>query len=228
MTEPSRTPILGSPVATKEQATRWAFDKMVAQGHPAFVEGAIRSIVSLYWSFGADEVVRPDVALAQAVKETAAFNFTGAVRAGQWNFAGIGATGGGVPGESWPGPAEGIQGHLRRLRMYAAGSDAIYDLDILKRPLPRSYWGAAPYVEDLGGRWAPSPDYGLSIVRDYLAPLIATTPPSDWEEHWAAASIRKAVASGAMVGYEDGTFRPDEPVTRGELAAVLDRTGLIR
>lgn len=184
--------------------------------------------MSVYWSLGADELVRPDVALAQAVKETAAFNFTGAVQPGQWNFAGIGATGGGVPGVSWPTLADGVRGHLRRLRMYAAGSDDIYDLNILKRPLPHPYWGSAPNVEDLGGRWAPSPDYGLSIVRDYLADMIAMPEVSEWEDHWAAASIRKMLASGAMVGFEDGTFRPDDPVTRGELAAVLDRTGLIR
>jgi N-acetylmuramoyl-L-alanine amidase len=33
--------------------------------------------------------------------------------------------------------------------------------------------GKAVVVEDLGGKWAPSPDYGNSIVRDYLQPLVS-------------------------------------------------------
>jgi len=32
--------------------------------------------------------------------------------------------------------------------------------------------GKLQYVEDLGGRWAPSKDYGDSIVRDYLAHML--------------------------------------------------------
>jgi hypothetical protein len=32
--------------------------------------------------------------------------------------------------------------------------------------------GSVRYVEDLGGRWAPNPDYGRSIVRDYLTDML--------------------------------------------------------
>ena len=46
---------------------------------------------------------------------------------------------------------------------------------------------------------------------------------TDWEGHWAAEHIRRAIRRGLMTGYEDGTWRPDAPVTRGELAAVLGR-----
>jgi len=37
--------------------------------------------------------------------------------------------------------------------------------------------------------------------------------------------IAVAVEEGLIDGYEDGTFRPNRPVTRAELAALLDRTG---
>lgn len=221
------TPILGAPEATWGQAARYVLDRAHARGNPKYDDATLAHVVSAYFSVGREEGVRADVALAQAVKETAAFNFGGSVQHHQFNFAGIGATGPGVPGVSWPTIPDGARGHLRRLRMYAEGSDAIYDLEILQRPLPRQYWGAAPHVEDLGGRWAPSPGYGWSIVEEYLRPLLDTPEPTDWADHWAAESIGKAITAGVMVGEEDGRFRPDWSVTRGELAAILDRLGLL-
>ncbi len=40
---------------------------------------------------------------------------------------------------------------------------------------------------------------------------------------WAADSVLRVVASGAMGGYEDGTFSPQKPVTRAECIVILDR-----
>ena len=36
-------------------------------------------------------------------------------------------------------------------------------------------------------------------------------------------SILKAYSSGLINGYPDGTFRPNNPITRAEMAVVLDR-----
>lgn len=215
------TPILGAPEATQSQATRWVLDRAHARFDPAYDDFTLEAIVGAYWRTGEEEGVRADVAVAQAVKETAAFTFTGSVRPGQNNFAGIGATGGGVPGESWPTVNEGIRGHLRRLRMYAEGFDAIHDLDILKRPLPRYLWGSAPTVEDLGGKWAPTLNYGASIVNDYLTPMIATRV-GDWFGHPAEEEITVALDEG-MTLYSDGTFRPDTPATRADIALIVAR-----
>ncbi|WP_028547674.1 N-acetylmuramoyl-L-alanine amidase [Paenibacillus sp. UNC451MF] len=44
--------------------------------------------------------------------------------------------------------------------------------------------------------------------------------------HWAYASLSKAVAAGVLDGYEDGTLRPDQPVTRAEVAAMFQRLAL--
>jgi N-acetylmuramoyl-L-alanine amidase len=41
--------------------------------------------------------------------------------------------------------------------------------------------------------------------------------------HWAYASINKALESGVLGGYPDGTVRPDQTLTRGEAAALIDR-----
>ena len=41
--------------------------------------------------------------------------------------------------------------------------------------------------------------------------------------HWAEADIRWCMEHGLMQGYPDGSFQPDRPVTRAELAAVIRR-----
>lgn len=46
---------------------------------------------------------------------------------------------------------------------------------------------------------------------------------SDTGGHWAADSIRKAAEKGLIGGYADGTFRPDRPVTRKQMAVILWR-----
>lgn len=46
------------------------------------------------------------------------------------------------------------------------------------------------------------------------------------KEHWAIKSLDKAVQSGILSGYEDGTLRPDENITRAEFAVILDRIGV--
>ena len=41
--------------------------------------------------------------------------------------------------------------------------------------------------------------------------------------HWAAAQIKELSQSGVIVGYPDGTFKPDENVTRAEFASMAIR-----
>ena len=42
-------------------------------------------------------------------------------------------------------------------------------------------------------------------------------------DHWAAEAIRIVRDAGLMTGREDGTFGPNEPVTRAQLAVILSR-----
>ncbi len=44
---------------------------------------------------------------------------------------------------------------------------------------------------------------------------------SDISGHWGEADIQHMLTSGAMNGYPDGTFRPDNTITRAEFAVVL-------
>ena len=47
-------------------------------------------------------------------------------------------------------------------------------------------------------------------------------PFSDTSGHWAEKCIRNVYFAGLMEGYPDGTFKPDSPITRAELAKVID------
>ena len=49
---------------------------------------------------------------------------------------------------------------------------------------------------------------------------------TDIGRHWAEANIRKFVQSGYIAGYEDGTFRPDNPVNYAEFVTIVARMGL--
>jgi uncharacterized repeat protein (TIGR02543 family) len=46
---------------------------------------------------------------------------------------------------------------------------------------------------------------------------------SDIEGHWAQADIEKAASLGWLLGYEDGTFRPDNEITRAEAMTMINR-----
>lgn len=43
------------------------------------------------------------------------------------------------------------------------------------------------------------------------------------KSHWAYDTMRQAIQRGLINGYGDGTVRPDQPVTRAEVAALLER-----
>lgn len=43
------------------------------------------------------------------------------------------------------------------------------------------------------------------------------------ETHWAYKAIEELAEKGIINGYEDGTFKPDAPVTRAEVATMISR-----
>ena len=59
---------------------------------------------------------------------------------------------------------------------------------------------------------APAPEEQKESPVASTDPQTVHQPGIDW-----------AKETGLMVGYTDGTFRPDQPVTRGELATILHR-----
>jgi len=65
------------------------------------------------------------------------------------------------------------------------------------------------------------------MVREAEEPLkigISDTihiPLNDIDGHWAEAFIEKLIILGAISGYPDGTFRPDNRITRAEFVSIL-------
>lgn len=58
-----------------------------------------------------------------------------------------------------------------------------------------------------------------------VIPLAVTAidEPNDITNHWAQDYILNVINRGTMKIYPDGTFRPEQPVTRGEFAKALSR-----
>ena len=106
------------------------------------------------------EGVCVEVAFAQAMLETGFLKFGGDVKPDQYNFAGIGATGG-VPGNEFSDVREGIRAQIQHLKCYA--SDAA-----LNNPCVDPRWGSwlrnkAPYVQWLSKANNP---YGIGWATD--------------------------------------------------------------
>lgn len=225
------TPIIGVPQATVQQAQAWARGR---SAHGRFI-----AVLPLYWQEAQRYGIRPEVAASQAAKETAFGRFTGVISPDYHNWCGLKTRNGGPDNDPnaharFPDDITGVRAHLQHLSRYAGSAlppgeavvDPRYDL-----VTP----GAAPTVEALSGRWAPSEDYGRSIVADYLLPLLRTPvhahKPADDDApfrdvpatHWAADVIRAVVDAGIMRGYDDGTFRPDAPLTRAEAAVIINK-----
>ncbi|PAE26322.1 N-acetylmuramoyl-L-alanine amidase [Bacillus sp. 7894-2] len=123
---------------------------------------------SFYSAFGEYYGIRGDVAFAQAMHETNFLRFTGDVKPGKNNFAGLGATGNGASGASFPTQEEGVLAHLQHLYAYAS-----------TQPLPSKYTvvdprfslvkrGSAKLWKELNGKWAvPGTNYAESIMNIY-------------------------------------------------------------
>ena len=183
--EVALTPIMGQSQASKEQALKWLQQKGVDLTQWG-------EIIDLYWKIAPKYNVRADVALAQACKETSFFRFGGLVKPEQNNFCGLGATGPGNTGASFPDKRTGVEAHIQHLYAYAtteplpAGTIKVDPrFDLVRR-------GIAPWVEWLGAKenpygvgWAyPGENYGHSIVEDYLRPMIATGEEEIMAEPW--------------------------------------------
>ena len=55
-----------------------------------------------------------------------------------------------------------------------------------------------------------------------IFPITVFAGFSDAQGHWGQAEIEKWSAKGIILG-SDNMFRPNDPITRGEMAVILDR-----
>lgn len=66
-------------------------------------------------------------------------------------------------------------------------------------------------------------EFAAMVSRWKSAGESAAIQFSDISGHWAEAEIRKAATYSWIKGYEDGTFRPDESITRAEVFSLVNR-----
>lgn len=171
--------IMGSSYTYIEQMVRY-FN--ANHSYPEFYANSdaptIEAFCQIYLEEAAAEGVRAEVAFCQAMKETGFLRYRGDVRIEQYNFAGIGATGGGEPGNSFGTVRTGIRAQIQHLKAYAS-NDALNGICVDPR-FTYVKRGTTPYVDWLGikenpfgGGWAAAEQYGSSIINDYLAKLFS-------------------------------------------------------
>lgn len=132
------------------------------------LEERFRTIAAHYKKHGEALGVRWDYAFYQMVLETNYLAFGGDVRARQNNFAGLGATGGGVQGEAFPDVSTGVLAQMQHLVAYAGER---VEKPVAKRTLENQddiiaksrRLGRAVRYGDLTNRWAADRNYARSI-----------------------------------------------------------------
>lgn len=177
----SLTKIMGTSQTSVAQMVRYY--KANASGYDTFkakyegkydgslAKGGARTIeqfAQIFYEEANAEGVKAEIAFTQCMKETGFLKYGGDVLPNQYNFAGIGATGG-VHGAKFKNVRTGIRAQIQHLKAYASTSplkNACVD--------PRFNYvtrNTAPYVEWLGIKenpnghgWASAKNYGYDIV----------------------------------------------------------------
>lgn len=116
----------------------------------------------------------------------------------------------------------------------AAGATGISAASTAKIKIFSDRFGALNHQRYILGM--PDGEFKLnaSLTRAELAAIVARLTDNQMQDgtlsftdvrqgHWATNYIMIAVKHGYFSGFADGTFKPDQPVTRGELAAVMAR-----
>ena len=164
------TSIIGTPMATQQQCVKYLLRN---NPHPNLKVSA-EEIVAYYYEEGRREGIRPDVAFAQALKETGFFRYGGDVVPEQNNFCGLGTTGGGVRGEYFSTPQLGVRAHIQHLLAYSSTRRPTMPVVDPRYTIVRQAYGSRTLGtwQDLNGRWAvPGYRYGQEIMSMFRAIL---------------------------------------------------------
>lgn len=164
-------PIMGTSSVTVDQMVAYyKANATYPKDYASTDAPTIEKFCQLYATECAIEGVKAEVAFVQAMKETNFLRYGGDVSRSQFNFAGLGATGGGAKGASFLNVQTGIRAQVQHLKAYAS-EDPLKTVCVDGR-YQYVTKGCAPYVEWLGIKenptgkgWATDPGYGLDIVK---------------------------------------------------------------
>lgn len=170
--QPGAYPIMGKASVTVEQMVTYYKENEAAYPSEALQKGGAEDIevfCQMYYEEAIAEGVRPEVAFTQTMKETGWLQYGGDSRIEQFNFSGLGTTGGGVQGNAFPDVRTGIRAQVQHLKAYA--TDAPLNQACVDSRYEYVKKGSAPYVEWLGQKenpsgvgWATAEQYGYYIV----------------------------------------------------------------
>lgn len=134
------------------------------ENNPDADSGRAALLASLYIEESSLEGVDSDVAFVQMCLETGFLRFGGLVTEDMNNFCGLGSTGPGNPGLSFPDARTGVRAHVQHLKAYGsteplAGEQVDPRFELVS---PR---GKAPDISGLSGTWAADRHYGESLAE---------------------------------------------------------------
>lgn len=164
------TSIIGTPMATQQQCVKYL---MSNNPNPNLGVSA-EEIVAYYYEEGLREGIRPDVAFAQALKETGFFRYGGTVTPDQNNYCGLGTTSATVKGNYFSNPQMGVRAHIQHLLAYTSTRRPTTEIVDPRYNIVRKVYGSRTLKQwsDLNGKWAvPGKSYGqeiLSMFHDIL------------------------------------------------------------
>lgn len=160
------TPIMGAPVATKEQCLKYL---LRVNPSPSLTVPP-KALVDHYYEEGKREGIRPDIAFAQALQETGHFRYGGLVKPNQNNFCGLGSMHSGAKGAWFESPRIGARAHIQHLLAYSSTRQPKGEIVDPRYRLVKTTknFGRARTWADLNGRWAiPGKDYAQKIMTIY-------------------------------------------------------------
>jgi len=178
---------MGKAASTPAQIAGW----FATTGHKPRLDVGVLELATMFDEEGAREGVRGDIAFAQSIVETGYFGFSPSVPPETHNYSGLGATGGGVKGASFPDARTGVRAQVQHLRAYADPS--LRSASDLHSPLvdPRFRYlvpnsRTVPCWEQFGnGVWAADPSgYGAKVlvvnqrIASFPKPRVAVAPPA--------------------------------------------------
>ena len=171
------TEIMGKSQVEKNQLVNYYLEHAT---YPTYYENTDAATLDAFCQIYIEECnaegVKAEVAFCQAMLETGFLSYGGDVDISQHNFAGIGATGNGNPGNSFSTVREGVRAQVQHLKAYASSDNLVQEcVDPRFAYVTRE---SAPYVEWLGiqenpygSGWAAADNYGYTLRDNYLLEL---------------------------------------------------------
>lgn len=88
---------------------------------------------------------------------------------------------------------------------------------VMHRQYAINRWTGNPYKS------CPGWKFDLEKLKKYILAWEVINVFKDIQGHWAQASIERLEKLGLIKGDGEGNFNPDKPITRAEVAVLLDR-----